>query len=194
MNEPPGASTNESATESSGNSVDIDVNKGNSQVKATPRELENQVLSEVLNLLTAELPELEYEEVEDEDEDMSRLSKTIISYDCIVFPDAPATNMLTYLDVKAKTPSKTNSRPSLSHVSPKAPAELTGQASPKVTKEDAKYWKTREQELLEKISMLESKMGGSEAPKYYGPVDQVAAQRQEKLEEDLSVSTSVETD
>lgn len=68
----------------------------------------------------------------------------------------------------------------------KASGELTGQPSVNKNKEDV-YWKNREQELLGKIAALEDRVKEAEALKYLS-VDQAAIQRQEKLEQDLSVS------
>ncbi|EEB11280.1 conserved hypothetical protein [Pediculus humanus corporis] len=57
---------------------------------------------------------------------------------------------------KTRLPNKSITRPSVSGNITKASGELTNQQSVKCTKDDIKYWKNREQELLAKISDLEN--------------------------------------
>lgn len=71
------------------------------------------------------------------------------------------------------------------------PGELTCQPSVKIAKDDVKYWKNREQELLDRIAALEGKVSANETDKdkARGPPHPVAVQRRDKSEEKHPVSS-----
>ncbi|KAK6617613.1 hypothetical protein RUM44_005201 [Polyplax serrata] len=89
-------------------------------------------------------------------------------------------------NIKSRLPNKTNSRPGLYSTPARVTGELSGQPSIRNTKEDIKYWKSREQELLTKIAELENKVSGKD------PKTQENETAQEKCENSPAVVTSRE--